>query len=196
MTRIGFYGGSFNPPTKAHIGLAKKAIKECKLDKVIFVPVGDLYKKEGMAKGIDRYNMLKLACEEESNLQVSDIEIKSNKEYKAIDIFKIIQKEYKESENFFLMGADNFKKILSWKDSNKLVRDFNYIILDRGLEEAKSIIENYDFLKKNERRFRIIENQEFKECSSTHIRKQLKHGEEPKDLNDKVYNYIKKNNIY
>ena len=42
MSRIGFYGGSFNPPTKAHIELAKKVIKECNLDKVIFVPVGDI----------------------------------------------------------------------------------------------------------------------------------------------------------
>ena len=52
MSKIGFYGGSFNPPTKAHIELAKKVIKECSLDKVIFVPVGDLYEKEGMAKAI------------------------------------------------------------------------------------------------------------------------------------------------
>lgn len=37
--RLGFFGGSFNPPTNAHIDLAKKALKECKLDKVIFVPI-------------------------------------------------------------------------------------------------------------------------------------------------------------
>lgn len=37
--KIGFFGGSFNPPTKAHINLAKKALNICKLDKVIFVPM-------------------------------------------------------------------------------------------------------------------------------------------------------------
>lgn len=196
MTRIGFYGGSFNPPTKAHIELAKKAIKECELDKMIFVPVGDLYKKEGMAKGLHRYSMLQLVCEKEDNLQVSDIEIKSNKEYKAIDIFRIIQKEYKESENFFLMGADNFKNLLSWKESNELVSNFNYIILDRDLEEAEIIIANNEILKKNKKRFKIIKNEEFKECSSTNIRKQLENGEKPENLDDRVYDYIKENNIY
>lgn len=196
MTRIGFYGGSFNPPTKAHIELAKKAIKECKLEKIIFVPVGDLYKKEGMANGLHRYNMLQLVCEKEDNLQVSDIEIKSNKEYKAIDIFRIIQKEYKESENFFLMGADNFKNLLSWKESNELVSNFNYIILDRDLEESEIIIENNEILKKNKKRFTIIKNEEFKECSSTNIRKQLENGEKPENLDDRIYNYIKENNIY
>ena len=196
MQRIGFYGGSFNPPTKAHIELAKKAIKECELNKIIFVPVGDQYKKEEMAKALHRYNMLKLVCEEEDNLEISDIEIKSKENYKAIDIFEILENEYKQSENFFLMGVDNFKDILRWKDSNRLISNFNYIILDRGIEETKKIIENNELLKKNERRFTIIKNEEFKNCSSTYIRKQLKDGKKPENLEDKIYTYIIKNNIY
>ena len=39
--KIGFFGGCFNPPTNAHIALAKEAIIQSKLDKVIFVPMGD-----------------------------------------------------------------------------------------------------------------------------------------------------------
>ncbi len=60
--RIGFFGGCFNPPTNAHINLAKKALKECNLDKVIFVTVGDFYDKKELVPGKDRYNMLKIAC--------------------------------------------------------------------------------------------------------------------------------------
>ena len=88
MAKIGFYGGCFNPPTKAHIELAKKAISECELDKVVFVPIGDLYEKEKLEKGIHRYNMLIIACKGKNKLEVSDIEIKSDKLYKAIDIFQ------------------------------------------------------------------------------------------------------------
>jgi len=44
--KIGFFGGSFNPPTNAHIALAQKAIKECMLDKVVFVPMNDYYRKK------------------------------------------------------------------------------------------------------------------------------------------------------
>jgi len=60
--KIGFFGGSFNPPTKAHIELAQKVIEKYVLDKVIFVPMGDFYVKEGLASSKDRLNMLKLAC--------------------------------------------------------------------------------------------------------------------------------------
>ena len=79
MAKIGFYGGCFNPPTKAHVVLAKKAIDNCKLDKVVFVPVGDLYQKEKLEKGIHRFEMLKIASQDENRLEVSDIEINDNK---------------------------------------------------------------------------------------------------------------------
>ena len=196
MARIGFYGGCFNPPTKAHIELAKKALNESNLDKVIFVPVGDLYKKDGMAKGTDRYNMLQIACRGKDNLQVSDIEIKANKDYKAIDIFQILKEEHKDDENFFIMGTDNLKNIVFWKESKRLISDFNYIILDRGEVEAKNIIESNGLLRENKERFTIINNKEFKECSSTDIRKQMKNAEKPENLDNRVYNYIRENNIY
>ncbi len=196
MARTGFYGGCFNPPTKAHIELAKKALEECNLDRIIFVPVGDSYQKQGMVKGIHRYNMLQIACEDENNLQVSDFEIKSNKYYKAIDVFEILEEQYKSDEKFYLMGADNLKKISTWKESDKLVNNFNYIILDRESIGARMIIENDELLKNNKERFWIIDNYEYNNCSATDIRKEMKNGKQPKNISSKVYDYIRKNNIY
>ena len=43
--KLGFFGGSFNPPTIAHYNLIKQALKEYNFDKVYFVPVNDYYKK-------------------------------------------------------------------------------------------------------------------------------------------------------
>lgn len=48
--KIGFFGGCFNPPTIAHINLAKKVLEKCNLDKLIFVPIGDFYSKKDLAK--------------------------------------------------------------------------------------------------------------------------------------------------
>ena len=46
MKKIGFFGGSFNPVTYAHINLAKQIISECNLDKLFFIPIGDFYEKQ------------------------------------------------------------------------------------------------------------------------------------------------------
>lgn len=196
MKKIGFYGGCFNPPTKAHIEMAKKAIKECDLDEVVFVPVGDSYKKQELAQGIDRYNMLKIACEGNEKLKVSDIEIRSSHKYNAIDIFKIISNKCKDDNRFFLMGVDNLSKMSEWKESKKLIENYNYIIFERNNIDAKLIIENNEMLENNKENFEIIKNNDYKEISSTNIRESIKIGKKPEDINEKVYKYIIDNKIY
>lgn len=196
MKKIGFYGGCFNPPTKAHIEMAKKAIKECDLDEVVFVPVGDSYKKQELAQGIDRYNMLKIACEGNEKLKVSDIEIRSSHKYNAIDIFKIISNKYKDDNRFFLMGVDNLSKMSEWKESKKLIENYNYIIFERNNVNADSIIKSNEMLENNKENFEIIKNNDYKEISSTNIRESIKIGKKPEDINEKVYKYIIDNKIY
>lgn len=196
MKKIGFYGGCFNPPTKAHIEMAKKAIKECDLDEVVFVPVGDSYKKQELAQGIDRYNMLKIACEGNEKLKVSDIEIRSSHKYNAIDIFKIISNKYKDDNRFFLMGVDNLSKMSEWKESKKLIENYNYIIFERNNVNVDSIIKSNEMLENNKENFEIIKNNDYKEISSTNIRESIKIGKKPEDINEKVYKYIIDNKIY
>lgn len=196
MKKIGFYGGCFNPPTKAHIEMAKKAIKECDLDEVVFVPVGDSYKKQELAQGIDRYNMLKIACEGNDKLKVSDIEIRSSHKYNAIDIFEIISNKYKDDKRFFLMGVDNLSKMSEWKESKKLIENYNYIIFERNNVNADSIIKSNEMLENNKENFEIIKNNDYKEISSTNIRESIKIGKKPEDINEKVYKYIIDNKIY
>ena len=73
--KIGFFGGSFNPPSYVHIELAKALINEYNLDKVIFVPVGDYYEKASLISSNHRYNMLMLAIEDEEKLEIDSTAI-------------------------------------------------------------------------------------------------------------------------
>ena len=94
MKKYGFFGGSFNPITNAHIQIALNILKRYNLDKIIFVPVGNNYQKAELIDEKHRYNMIKIAIQDYKTLQVSDIELNSKKDYKAIDIFKIIKQKY------------------------------------------------------------------------------------------------------
>ena len=55
MKKLGFFGGSFNPPTYAHINVAKMSIEKFNLDAVYFVPVGNLYNKLSLIDENYRY---------------------------------------------------------------------------------------------------------------------------------------------
>lgn len=190
--KIGFFGGSFNPPTNAHINLAKKVVRNCSLDKVIFVPMSDFYVKEGLAKAEDRLNMLKIVCNEHQELDISDLEVKLNKKMDTIDAFRLIEKNFQNVERFFIMGADNFIQILNWKESQELISKYKYIILKRAnIDIEKFINENLKEYRKN---IQIIENNEYKEDSSTKFRRDKSASEQivPKE----VFRYIEENKIY
>lgn len=138
MKRLGFFGGCFNPPTIAHIELIKKAIIDNDLDMVYFVPMGDLYKKEQLIPAVHRVNMLKIAIQE--SMEILTISVDSKKELQAIDTFKIIQKSFSRSDNYFIMGSDNFEKMKFWKNSNELLNNYKYIILKRDNNISSSMV--------------------------------------------------------
>ncbi len=175
MKKIGFFGGCFNPPTNIHINIANNLIKQGKLDKVVFIPVNDYYKKENLANANHRYNMLKLAIKDYDNLEADDIEVKEDRQLFAIDAFDLIHKskfaqETDKEKIFLIMGSDNFAKMPNWKDYDKIKNKYNYIVIDR----------------------------DEKEITSTKIREMLKNNDENviKYLPKEVYEYICKNNLY
>lgn len=166
MKNLGFFGGCFNPPTISHIELIEKAIKEYNLDKVYFVPMGDLYKKEQLVPAFHRVNMLKMAIKD--NMDILNICIEAEKEMQAIDTFKIIQNKFNSSNNFFIMGSDNYEKIRDWKCADELMQNYQYIILKR-------------------------EN----DISSSKAREKIRNGESPKEFIYKdIELYILKNELY
>ncbi|MBR3697240.1 MAG: nicotinate (nicotinamide) nucleotide adenylyltransferase [Clostridia bacterium] len=140
MQRLGFFGGCFNPPTIAHYELATKALEIANLDKVYFVPMGDYYKKEGLVLAEDRFQMLKKMTRLNPKLDVSRIQMEQLKDLKAIDTFKLINNRFQTSQNFFIMGSDNYKKISTWKDSKELLLDYNYIVLNRGDFSGNNVV--------------------------------------------------------
>ncbi len=101
---IAVFGGSFNPPTVAHINLAKQILANYNnIEKLIFVPVSTKYNKNGLAPDKARYNMLKKACEGEKNIEISSIELDSPRQLYTIETLRIIQKENPNNEICFVI---------------------------------------------------------------------------------------------
>ena len=174
MERVGFFGGCFNPPTSIHIRIANKLIEQGKLDKIVFVPVNDYYKKENLAEAKHRYKMLCLATKNHEKLEVDDTLIMKNQKLFAVDSFKLISnRDFIKNNNkeiFFIMGSDNYNQMPEWKEYDKIKDKYKYIVIERN------------------------EN----EISSTQIREMIKNNDENvvNYLSKEVYNYIVENNLY
>ena len=157
------------------------------MDKIYFVPVGNYYEKSSLIEAKHRYNMLKLAIEDK--MDVEKIAIESKIKLYAIDTFELLKEKYNKDDIFFIMGSDNFRKMPTWKNYEKLKTNYNIIVIER---ERKKI--------RNENQKNIIEfiPEKLAEIDSTQIREMFKNNEKnvKKYLNPKVYEYIQKNNLY
>jgi len=185
--KIGFWGGCFNPPSCAHIDLAVNMLQDLNLDKIFFVPVGDYYEKNGLENSAHRYNMLKIATDKIDNLEVEDIELKTTEKLYAKDAFKILNEKYNESDNYFIMGSDNFLKMPTWKEYESIIEKYKYIIVKRPNFNVNINIKNIIYYEPNQT----------KNISSTIIRKSLKEKKYIEGYIERdVYNYILENKLY
>lgn len=197
MSKIGFFGGSFNPATFAHINLAKEIVDSCNLDKLIFVPMSDFYEKEDLIEFKIRYDMLKLICSKIKKIEVSDIENKKNAKLYAIDSFEIIKKQYENNDIYYIMGSDNLEKIENWKGYNDLVTNYKYIILERKENAFEKIVNTNIDIKKHKANFTIVSNYKYNNISSSLVRDKIKKNEDISNLVPKeIAEYIKENNLY
>ena len=195
---IAIFGGAFNPPINSHVFLAKQIIgKLNNIEKLIFVPVSTKYKKQNLTYDEHRFNMLKIICNKEEKMEVSDVEMKSEKQLFTIQTLNYFKNRYKNNEIYFIMGTDNLKELETWKEPEKILKNYKIIVLEREEDNLEEIIVSNELLRKNKKSIIRIEGINRIYLSSTMIREKIKRGESIKEFIDKdVLEYIKKNGLY
>ena len=190
---IAIFGGSFNPPTIAHINLAKQILDKMKnIEKIIFVPVSTKYNKQGLAPDEDRLELLKTIGQDHPNMEVSSLELNSPRQLYTIETLKIMQKQNPDKTIYFIVGTDNLKELETWHAANEILQQFKIIVLERDNDIMEKIISNSLFLKQYRESFIKLNFNKIK-LSSSYIRQKVQMGEEIKELvPEKIYKDILK----
>ena len=175
---IAVFGGSFNPPTIAHISLAKQVLaKMDNLEKVILVPVSTRYNKNGLASDEIRFNMLEQICAKEPGLEVSRLELDSDKQLYTIETLRKIKQQNPNKQIYFVLGTDNLKELETWHKVYELLSGFNFIVLKRDEDIVSDIIDKSTILKKYKSSFFELNGIDTVDLSSSYVRKRIQDGE-------------------
>lgn len=196
--KYGFFGGSFNPVTNAHLNLANLIVEKYNLDKVIFVPMGDKYNKQDLISEKDRYDMLKLATKNQEKLEVSDIELNLPCALTMLQAFMKIEEKYSNVKPYFIIGADNLNKLISLPDFEILAKNYEYIVIKRNDIQINEKIASNPILRRFKDHFNILEENPYEQISSTKVRKSINNEILTLDdmIPDEVYEYIVNKKIY
>ncbi len=143
MSRIGIYGGTFDPIHYGHL-ITAQAVRELRnLDKIIFIPSFISPHKEGfiISEPAHRINMLKLAIDKIPYFGWSDFEIKRERVSYTIDTLTEMKKKYDDIE--LIVGADNIKTFDRWKSPEEILGLATLIVLRRRTEADTGNRNNY-----------------------------------------------------
>ena len=132
--RIGILGGSFDPIHHGHLILARAAIEELGLDRVLFVPANKSpHKTETKpATAEDRIGMVRLAIAGEEGFEASDIELRRPAPSYTVDTVRELKQSHPQDEFVLLIGADNVAKFDTWREPEEIRRLAQIAVLDRG----------------------------------------------------------------
>jgi len=137
--RIALYGGTFDPVHSGHLEIARKVSELFEIEKVLFIPAQVAPHKVGrpVTEPIHRYAMLALATQNDPRLSISTFELESPDRRYTVDTVEHFQTKLAGStELFFIMGADSWSEITTWREWERLLKIINHIVVTRPGHEV------------------------------------------------------------
>lgn len=181
------FGGSFNPPTIAHLEMIKKLLSTFKGSNVLLLPVGDDYKKPELELFHHRYEMLKHLVKGLEHVIVLDIEA-INHYQGTLESLRRLEKTYQNL--YFVIGSDHLKTLHQWINYQELLKQYPFIVMTR--KNALTQEEADVMYKDIEHRFMFIDFDVDISASEVRLDIQKRKTHLTQDINQ----YILENHLY
>lgn len=117
-TRIGIFGGSFNPVHTGHLVMAQDALDHFGLERMIWVPAAQPPHKPSplLAPAADRLEMLRLAVQGDSRFEISDVELERGGISYTVDTIRNFHDRFPDARLHLVIGGDTLFELHTWKD--------------------------------------------------------------------------------
>jgi nicotinate-nucleotide adenylyltransferase len=131
--RIGIFGGTFDPIHCGHIDLARAAEAALGLTRVLVMPSNvPPHRPQPLASAHHRFAMVAFAVARHPTWRVSDLEVRGDAPaYTSATLAKFHERGYAPAELFFLIGADAFAEIGTWKDYPQILDRGHFAVVSR-----------------------------------------------------------------
>ena len=189
---IGVLGGSFCPPTIAHLELSKKCIEAGICDEVIWVPVNDAYRKSTNIPAKHRCEMVRLLLQNQPQISCSLHEQNHKEIIRTYESLQELQTLRPKDKLLFIAGAD--KLSFKWIQREAFVRDFGLILTNREDIDCEAVIAASKTLSKYRNNIHVIDYKS--SVSSTQAREDILRRGDTNLVSTEVLAYIKRNNLF
>ena len=191
--RLGFLGGTFDPPHIGHLLAASDAYEALELDKLFFVPAGVQPFKVGLVQATpqQRLRMIALTIAADPRFGVETVEIHRKGLSYTVDTLAHFATAYAHASRFLLVGEDLAGQLATWREPERIAELAQIVVLTRGGETPARTCDDGAALPMTRIATRQID------VSSTEVRARVRAGKSIHGfVTDAVADFIRSAGLY
>ena len=133
LQSIAVFGGSFDPVHNGHVMIARSALAELELDRLIVMPAAQSPFKpdQALVPAAARMEMLRAAFSGEPEIEISSWELDRGGVSYSIETLRALAAEHPEAQLFYLIGADHVATLPQWREADALAAAATFVVVPR-----------------------------------------------------------------
>ncbi len=196
MIKTGIFGGAFNPPHNGHINLAKEAIEQLKLRKLLVIPTFESpHKATKLAPFEERAEMCRRAfsgISDKCEVEICEIERELGGVSYTINTLRALKKRYEDARFFLLIGGDMLFSFTEWFKYESILKECEVCAAARGGDSFSEMLEYATEIG----HIKVLPTNVV-DISSTEIREKIQKGEDASEwITEDVRGYIEEKGLY
>jgi nicotinate-nucleotide adenylyltransferase len=133
METLGLFGGTFDPIHLGHLRAAAEVRRRTGIGRILFIPsyLPPHKATGGTAPAADRLRMVELAVRRRAGFEASPIEVEARGKSYSIRTLRRVRRLRPRARIFFIVGADAFVDIGTWRSYEKVLAECFFIVTGR-----------------------------------------------------------------
>jgi nicotinate-nucleotide adenylyltransferase len=197
LRSLGILGGTFNPPHLGHLAIARHALAELGLARVVLVPAGTPpHKAVADDPGPQRrLEMCRLLLDGVAGVSVCALELERDGPSYTVDTLRAIHASHPEAELTFIVGADIAGTLPAWREPEQLLELAELAVAARPGSDRDGVLDALASLG-GDARVRFLDAP-LLDASSSDVRERAGAGEPIEQLvGASVAGYIAEHGLY
>jgi nicotinate-nucleotide adenylyltransferase len=199
-TRIGVFGGTFDPPHVGHLLVIGDAAERLELDRVLWVPAATQPLKTGTevsATPADaRRRMIERTISGDSRFALETSELDRGGLSFTVDTLAELRKKHPSAELYLLLGTDAWRTFGSWREPERIAELAKVVVLTRDDSVESPLGENAAPELESVIAPIVLQTRRV-DVSATEIRERIRSGKSIRGyVTESVERYIAENGLY
>ncbi len=137
--RIGFFGGTFDPPHVGHLLVASDALEFLALDRLAFIPNAQQPLKSALpiSSAADRLAMVRALLAEDPRFEVDPVELDRGGTSYTVDTMRLMAERHPHDQRFLLLGADVGRTFAHWREPRTIATLAQLAVMRRSDDQGE-----------------------------------------------------------